>query len=280
MSFEDQKKEIVDIARKLLAEKKVDCVLSFASAGEDGRAAARFFRTAEELENMRWDEACTPNLAIYLHGRKDKCAIIAKPCDARAVAVYLAEGQIKREDVYIIGVECDGMKNPDGSPSAGCEECEIHTPPVYDVIVKNGDGAKSAPAAEAKKKEDHSLERFKGELDKCILCFACRQACYGCYCKTCFVERGLPNWLPSDVNMGAKMTFHLGRTMHLAGRCVECGACERACPSGVNIRYLIKELNGMCKELYGNTAGLNPDEPSALSSFKQDDKEVGFMGGE
>ena len=279
MSFEEQKTEIVNIARKLLADKTVDAVLSYASAGEDGRAAARFFRTADELDEMRWDEACTPNLAVYLHGKKGKYAIVAKPCDARAVAMYLSEGQIKREDVYIIGVECAGMKNSDGSAAAGCGECDIRIPPVYDVIVKSKDGI--VPASEEKsEKEDHSIDRFKSELDKCILCFACRQACYGCYCKTCFVERGLPNWMPSDVNTGAKMTFHLGRAMHLAGRCVECGACERVCPSGVKIRYLIKELSGACKDLYGQTAGLDPKEPSALSTFKQDDKEAGFMGGE
>ena len=58
------------------------------------------------------------------------------------------------------------------------------------------------------------------------------------------MDRGLPNWQPSEPGTKAKMVYHLGRTMHLAGRCIECGACERVCASGVNARYLIKEVTG------------------------------------
>ncbi len=278
MSFEEQKKQIAVIARRLLKEGAVEAILSCASAGEDGRAAAHFFRSADKLSGMRWDEGCAAKLAFYLHGKKKKYAIVAKPCDARAIAMYLSEGQIKRENVYIIGVECAGMKTADGSPAAGGAECGVRVPPVFDVLVRYGE-ALPLPV-QTSGDDDRSFGRFKRELDKCILCFACRQACYGCYCKTCFVERNLPNWLPSDVNMGAKMTFHLGRAMHLAGRCVECGECERVCPFGVRIRYLIRELTDTCKELYGYTAGMDPNEPSVLSAYKTDDKEVGFLGGE
>jgi ferredoxin len=68
--------------------------------------------------------------------------------------------------------------------------------------------------------------------------------------------------------------------MHLAGRCVGCGACERVCPSNVKIRYLAKDLADFCQELYGYRPGENPDEVPAMTSFDQDDKEVGFLGGE
>jgi len=79
---------------------------------------------------------------------------------------------------------------------------------------------------------------FEAEIEKCKLCYACRGACFGCYCKVCFMERGSPNWHPPDIDKAAKITYHLTRAMHLAGRCVTCGACEAACSYGVKLAYI------------------------------------------
>jgi ferredoxin len=84
--------------------------------------------------------------------------------------------------------------------------------------------------------------------------------------------------MPAEVDAGTKMTFHLGRAMHLAGRCVECGACEAACASGVNLRYIIQELTDFAEELYGPATGMELGKPQAMVSYSLDDKEVGFLG--
>jgi hypothetical protein len=47
----------------------------------------------------------------------------------------------------------------------------------------------------------------------------------------------------------------------------------------VNVRYLIKELTGFIKELYGYSAGMDTEEKPALLANSFDDKEVGFLGG-
>lgn len=282
MSFEQQKNELVKVCKNLLDNGKVKLIIGF-TAGEEGGSSVPFFiRDTDDLEGVTWDSTCTASLAKYLTEKKEDVAIIAKPCDARAIVMYLVENQIDRNKIYIIGMECPGMSNKDGTPVSACSECTLRVPPIYDVLVKNGNAS-----AETVLKTDNNdqrgtdkLARFKGEMKKCILCFSCRQACYGCYCETCFVERGIPNWLPSDVNVGSKMVFHLGRAMHLAGRCVGCGACENACPSGVNIRYLVKDLADFCKELYGYEPGTDPDELPAMTAFDFNDKEVGFLGGE
>lgn len=289
--FKKQEEEIINICKTLLADGTVDAVLAYADGEAGIGAVPRFFRKAEELASMRWDEACTPNLAKYLLDVKGKTAIAAKPCDARAIAMYMAEKQVDRNSIHIIGIECAGMKGKDGMPAAGCTECMVRTPPVFDVLVKSADVSGNLeqnhgqnPGENLGRSERQSIEqkfeRFRNEIQKCILCYTCRQACYGCYCKTCFAERDLPGWMPADMDTGVKMAFHLGRAMHLAGRCVECGACERVCPSGVRIRYLVKEVTALCKEQYGYSAGMDPDETPALANFSENDSEVGFLGGE
>lgn len=284
MSFEQQKKELIKTCKNILDEGKADLILGFTSGENELGCIPHFIRDDEGLKTLKWDKECTPNLAKYLLDRKNNnTAIIAKPCDARAIVMYMAESQINRNSVYIIGMECTGMENKEGKPSPGCAECTVRTPPVYDVLIKNQDlDMKTIKHKKEEKSLDSEdrLARFQNEISKCILCYSCRQACYGCYCDTCFMERGVPNWLPSDIDTGSKMIFHLGHAIHLAGRCVGCGACERACPSGVNIRYLINHLSDFCKELYGYEAGVNPDEVPAMTAFDIKDREVGFLGGE
>jgi formate dehydrogenase (coenzyme F420) beta subunit len=285
MNFNKQRNEIAAICNALLEEGRIKVILGFTRGESDGNAIPFFIRKKEDVDKLVWDDTCTPNLAKYLLEKKDGAAILAKACDARAIVMYLAENQINRDNVHIIGVECEGMKGKNGLPAPGCRECTIKTPPVYDVLIKKEEAGEPylAEAGALENREAEllgKLDRFQEEIKKCILCYSCRQACYGCYCETCFMDRSTPNWLPSELDTGSKMMFHLGRAMHLAGRCVECGACERVCPSGVNIRYLVKEITGFCEDLYGYQAGLNVDDVSALLSFKQGDREVGFLGGE
>jgi hypothetical protein len=139
LSFESQRIEIINIAKKLLEEKTVKSLLAFAPGQLDGSGVPIFIRSAEELDNIKWDDTCSANLAKYLTERKEKVAIVAKPCDARAIVMYMVEKQIARDNVYIIGVECQGMTDKDGNPAPGCGECDVRIPPIYDVLLKNPD---------------------------------------------------------------------------------------------------------------------------------------------
>jgi len=289
MNFDKQTSEIRALSRKLLDEGKADVVLAYTDGDlDDGALIPAFIRSAEDVWKIKWGDRCWQHLAPYLHGRKDRVAIVAKPCDARAIVQYIIESQLERDNIYIIGVDCPGMIDADGDPRPGCGDCKVRVAPVYDTRIEDDRINKTeGDVPYVLKTQDTSpsvspsgsLARFKEEIDKCILCYSCRQACYGCYCKTCFIQRDMPDWQPAEIDAGTKMTFHIGRAMHLAGRCVECGACESACASGVNIRYIIKEATDFIEDQYGFKTGMDFDITQAMLTYKLEDKEVGFFGG-
>lgn len=273
MIFEKQLIEMKKITKELLENKTVDLVIGFEESGLEGKKSPLFAEKPEEIDSMCWDNSCVQNLAYYLKDLEGKTAIIAKPCDTRAIVMYMKEGQINRENIKIIGVKCKGLVDAEGNPDPACTECDTYVPVEYDYLV-DGDFEKEIVPIDEK---EYTISRLKKELEKCILCYSCRQACYGCYCKVCFADREEPKWMPNDLDMNAKLMFHLGRVSHLAGRCVECGACERACPSDVNIRYLIREASKFCDEMYDYRAGLSLEDEPAMVKFDKEDEEIGFL---
>ncbi|MCK7507395.1 MAG: 4Fe-4S binding protein [Desulfobacterales bacterium] len=51
---------------------------------------------------------------------------------------------------------------------------------------------------------------FTKEMEKCMRCNACRQACPSCYCPTCFVEQSQPQW----VGIGEDKTRYSGISVY------------------------------------------------------------------
>jgi len=91
---------------------------------------------------------------------------------------------------------------------------------------------------------------WEKELDKCIRCDACRKICYGCYCPECIFDISDPRWSSRRHDRRDKFFFHATRALHLAGRCIECGECERACPAGVRLMLLNRSLELGLEELF------------------------------
>jgi Fe-S oxidoreductase len=69
------------------------------------------------------------------------------------------------------------------------------------------------------------------------------------------------------------MIYHIVRSLHLAGRCVDCGACSRACPMGIDLRTLMKKAEKIVKERFGYEAGMDVEEKPVMGEFKQEDSE-------
>jgi formate dehydrogenase subunit beta len=195
--------EIQDKARELLESEQVDCVIGYEASARNGARPAFIYDPAN-VDRLVWNEHCVHNLVTYLHDKKkpqrrgeepQRVAIVVKPCDSRAVNVLLAEQQIARERVFIIGVACEGMEDAGGKSQERCARCVDRVPVIYDVLI--GEPPEVAPVEDdfadlAEVEALPSNERLAfwlRQFDRCIRCYACRQVCPGCYCTTCMFER-------------------------------------------------------------------------------------------
>ncbi|MFA6133513.1 MAG: 4Fe-4S ferredoxin [Phycisphaerae bacterium] len=159
-----------------------------------------------------------------------------------------------------------------------CLGCLHPAPAIADVKVE---GPSQAPAAErfARAREFEAMapaqrwELFLKEIAKCIRCYACRQACPNCYCKSCFIEQSKPNWAGAGDDPSDLLLFHIGRMFHQAGRCVECDACVRACPMHIDLRLFTQKLVKDVEELFGYVPGASLDDMPPLCAFQSDDSE-------
>jgi formate dehydrogenase subunit beta len=305
--------EIRKVARELLRDKKVQVVIGFERGSVPLRSRPCFVRKEEDVDRLLWDGFCENNVARYVAKRKEKMAVVAKGCDSRAVVELIKENQVSRDQVILIGVPCRGMidrsrleasvaprrilqaeekedllilKGADFEEAVprsdflceSCRTCTYPNPVLADFLVgepvveENQDLFADLEAFDAMKPEER-WAYLSDEMNKCIRCYACRNACPLCYCPECFVDATLPQWIGKSTDASDTMIFHLMRAYHLAGRCVACGACERACPVGVDIRKLNRKLLKDVKDLFGYEPGLSLDEVSPLATFRPDDPE-------
>ncbi|RJQ30895.1 MAG: 4Fe-4S ferredoxin [Peptococcaceae bacterium] len=153
-----------------------------------------------------------------------------------------------------------------------CLTCQHPNPVLYDIMLGEPVTVKQNNSLSGKEdlKAKTPAERrayFNQELSRCIRCYACRQACPMCFCEECFVDCSVPVWLSkSSLNIQDNVFFQAVRAMHQAGRCVDCGACDRACPMGINLSALIHKMVSDVQEVFDYTAGVSLEEKPPLAA--------------
>ena len=113
------------------------------------------------------------------------------------------------------------------------------------------------------------------ELDRCIRCYACRSACPLCVCRDhCAAESRDPHWLSQENNVSDKLMFQVIHAYHMAGRCTECGECQRACPMDIPVLMFKQKMNKEVREIFNYEAGIDPEDTPPLLSFKMEEENI------
>ncbi len=169
-----------------------------------------------------------------------------------------------------------------------CKTCKIKSPPLSPIISENIVGASEEVTNIEDSFEDLSEyeaktpdEKFKfiqDALKSCTRCYACREACPLCYCTLCFVDQNLPSWFGKATELSDIIVFHLIRAVHLAGRCVGCGACSSVCPMGINLNFINRKLEEIVKRRFDFVSGVDLETVPPMMTQKMNDKQEFILG--
>jgi ferredoxin len=161
-----------------------------------------------------------------------------------------------------------------------CLSCDMPAPKEYDILLDEIGPLvcdKELSRSQIKELEEMPPEQrwefWKNEFSRCIRCYACRQVCPACFCERCFVEESEPQWISPLPKWQDNLIFQLTRMIHVAGRCTDCGECQRACPVNIPLRSLSKRMEEIVDELFNYKAGMDKDAPPLMAAYESEEAE-------
>ena len=215
----DYSNKIRETARKILEKKVVDIVIGFKKGTLPMMTEPVLINDPEKTDQLYWDSFCNMNLANYLPKRTEKIGIFAKGCDSRNIVNHIVENQIKREQIYIVGIPCEGMVDKrkieaflDGKELKEITESETS-------IILKGEGF------------EHTIEKKDYLQDNCITCLHRNPNIYDELVGDLVEENQGPDPYDDVVEIEKmeseeKWDFF----QNLIKNCIRCYACRNACP--------------------------------------------------
>jgi ferredoxin len=257
-------------AAELLAAGEVGVVIGY-EAGTQGRRRPFFARSEADAARLVYDDSCWHNLATYLTKNEvrhlGRIAIVGSPAALRSLLRLAAERQVREGEVVALAVGEDAGVRKLASLADVRAHLEAMPDRLHPAARAEIERLSAATAAERR-------AFWHEQLARCIKCYACRTVCPMCYCERCTTDCNRPQWIPVASHGLGNLEYHLMRAMHLAGRCVQCGNCVRACPLGISVPLLAVYAEESVRRQFGSAWGGAAGGEYALSTFRPDDKEA------
>ena len=231
-----------------------------------GHVCPHLFTSPDELTDLTLGDLDRPGQARYPLDKilvklsrahpEDTFGILVRGCDQRGLETLYLWNQLKRDNVLPVGIAC---------PEELARECECAKPYPDDYVA--GEAVDPQQFESVSEVEGLELtERFEywmDEFQKCIKCFGCRDVCPVCFCKECSLEND--ELIRTGTIPPENPAFHLTRAVHMAGRCIDCGLCEQACPADIPLRTLYKKVNAILDSEFDYRTGFTTDRKSPLN---------------
>jgi ferredoxin len=251
---------MIDQIRELLNSGRVDVFLAYRLVEGHPLPHAFTGRNLDALGELVTGPARYPleKIAARLAGMEPgiRIGMLARDCNRRAANVLILWNQLPPDAIVQVDLNC--------CPSGLTEQadCTYLTPGKTGLFKKQVGIDPALTTRESAAVEPRErFNRWMYEFQKCIKCYGCRDICPVCFCSECSLEHAdliRTGGLPPEVPI-----FHLVRAVHMAGRCIDCGLCEEACPAEIPLRLLYRKVNEVTAELFDYRPGVSQG-PSPL----------------
>ena len=266
----DIEAKLRETAKRLLDDGTVGYIIGWEATRFPDKTKPVFIEKSEDAGKLVWNEYCVNSLAKYLLDDKfpdAKIGICLRGCDSRAIGRMLTDKQVSKDNLYMIGIPCDGKK------MEVCDTCAHKNPAYYDEMIGEpvnetpGDRFAQVISMEAMT-PDERYAFWEAQYEKCIRCYACRNICPVCNCRECYADQNRVGWQGKQFNTAQNQVYGLTRTFHVGDKCVECGECDRVCPMGIPVMRQPKKILKDINDLFGNyECGLPDDRAQILGEY-------------
>ena len=212
-------------AIELLESGAVDRVLGYKKGEFDYDQTPYIFGSAEEIESsMLYDGFSNPNFSKSLvkeSAGDGKILVFMKPCDTFSFVQLLTEHRVKRENVYIVGVDCGNMIDINKLKDKTGDDTLLGVKEDGDNII-----AQTLLHGEV----TVSTEEVKPE--RCLSCKSTRHAVYDellCEEGEDFTDERRFAGVEELERMTEEERYGFWRRE--LSKCIRCNACRNACPA-------------------------------------------------